>query len=102
MAISEEAEKHRYIGRKFAGGTDVARGPGAPRHNYGRLGAFGQSDDGERARAGGGAREQGDHIDQIRLLPGFEDFLKVVRDPSKVSSATLLWPTYGLVIGINH
>ena len=30
MAISEEAEKHRYTGTKFAGGTDVARGPGAP------------------------------------------------------------------------
>jgi hypothetical protein len=96
VAIGEEVEReHRHIGTKFAGGTDVACGPGAPRHNY--IGAFGQSDDGERARAGGGALEQGDHIDQIRLLPGFEDFLKVVLDPSKLSSAT-----YGLVIGINH
>jgi hypothetical protein len=96
MVIGEEEREHRHIGTKFAGGTDVARGPGAPRHNYGRLpvGAFGQSGDGERARARAGAREQGGHIDQIRLLPGFEDFLKVVRDPSKLSSGHHIWPSH--------
>jgi len=84
VAISEEVEKHRYIGTKFAGGTDVARGPSAPDGTTtAAFGAFGQSD-GERARAGAGA--QGDHIDQSA---SFEDFLEVVlRDPSKLSSLT--------------
>jgi hypothetical protein len=38
---------------------------GTRRHNYGRLGAFGQSDDGERARAGAGTRSR--EITSIRF-----------------------------------
>jgi hypothetical protein len=97
VAISEEAEKHRYTGTKFAGGTDVARGPGAPDGTCTAALVYSVSQMMENVRGLERGRRE---ITSI----GF-DFCQASRIFSRsyvTRRNSQVATTYGPVIGVNH
>jgi CHAT domain-containing protein len=97
VAVSEELENIATSGQAQTSAQisqlDNPRDSGATDGGYGHLDGFGQMMDNVRRLE----RERGEIIDKIRLVPGFEDFLKAVPYKTLQTAAAC-----GPVIVINH